>query len=214
MRHNRFTETPVPPAGRGNESARGVRRNYFARRFKLMILFRNGTWQTQLRRCRHVTPRQSRFWSQLCHFTAIHSPSNQCNNNHRMHNYTSHPAACLSLAVTHGCTNTRCARRQRLSNLNRTSAFVCGSLNHHRCVCAAPFLLLNQRDGEEQQVAATLHKYLHISKGQTVQPGEIHRLEAEERASGFCLCARCNHQRAHRERGRATLVNCWFMVDT
>lgn len=111
-----------------------------------------------------------------CH----HSPSNQCNNNHRMHNYTSHPAARLSPAVTHSCTNTRCSRRQRLSNLNRTSAFVCGSLNHRRCVRAAPFLLLNQRDGEEQQVAATLHKYLRTSKGQTVQPGEIHRLEAEE----------------------------------
>lgn len=140
-------------------------------------------WQTHLwgrRGCCHVTPRQSGFWSQLCHFTAILSPSNQCNNNHRMHNYTSHPAACLSLAVSHGCTNTQYTRRQRLSNLNRTSAFVCGSLNHHRCVCVAPHLLLNQRDGEEQQVASTLHKYLHIGKGQTAEPVEIYRLEAEE----------------------------------
>lgn len=88
--------------------------------------------------------------------------------------------ACLSLAVSHGCTNTEYTRRQRLSNLNRTSAFVCRSLNHHRCVCVAAHLLLNQRDGEEQQVASTLHKYLHIRKGQTAEPVEIYRLEAEE----------------------------------
>lgn len=97
-------------------------------------------WRAQLwrwRSCRHVTPRQSIYWSQLCHFTAILLPSNQCTNNHRMHNYTSHPAACLLLAVSHSCTNTQCIRRQRLSNLNRTSAFVYESLNHHRCVCSS-----------------------------------------------------------------------------
>lgn len=177
-----------------------------------MILFRNGTWQTQLwsrdapasqdsgANCAILLPSAPRLINA--------TTTTGCTI------ITSHPAACLSLAVTHSCTNTRCTRQQRLSNLNRTSAFVCGSLNHHRCVCAPPFLLLNQRDGEEQQVAATLHKYLHISKGQTVQPGEIHRLEAEQRASGFCLCARCNHQRAHGEHGRATPVNCWLMVDT
>lgn len=47
---------------------------------------------------------------------------------------------------------------------------------------ALQLLLKQRRDGEQQQVASTLHKYLHIGKrADARRPGEIYRLKAEEK---------------------------------
>lgn len=134
-------------------------------------------------------------------------PSNQCTTKHN----PSHPGACALLAVSHICTHRQRSRRQRLSNLNRTSAFVYGSLDYHRCVSASPIEAEAQRGATSGLHPPQIFAYQERAD---VRPGEIYRLGSGGKASGSCLGTGCNHQRAARKHGTATTINCWLMVDT